>query len=102
MPSSKSTISLGEDILRTGAGTQYIGIVAQDPTLTYISLRQDGTLSHYSQPFPLDDVIDPKTHNVLRDARGLVEWLGCYGRKSFYCSEPALLNDDDDDEEETL
>ena len=37
-----------------------------------------------------------------RDAWGLVERLGCYGRKSFYCSEPALLNDDDDDEEEAL
>ena len=32
----------------------------------------------------------------------MVEQLGCYGRKSFYCSEPALLNDDNDDEEETL
>ena len=30
------------------------------------------------------------------------EWLGCYGRKLFYCSEPALLNDDDNDEEEIL
>ena len=29
---------LGEDISRTGAGTRYIGIMAQDPTLTYISL----------------------------------------------------------------
>ena len=37
-----------------------------------------------------------------RDAQGLVEQLGCYGRKLFYCSEPVLLNDDDDDEEETL
>ena len=37
-----------------------------------------------------------------RDARGLVEQHGCYGRKLFYCPEPALLNDDDDDEEETL
>ena len=37
-----------------------------------------------------------------RDARGLEEWHGCYGRKSFYCSEPALLNDDDNDKEETL
>ena len=32
----------------------------------------------------------------------MVDRLGCYGRKSFYCSEPALLNDDDDDKEETL
>ena len=27
---------------------------------------------------------------------------GCCGRKSFYCSKLALLNDDDDDEEETF
>ena len=38
----------------------------------------------------------------LRDAQGLVERLGCYGRKSFYCSEPALLNGDDNDKEEIL
>ena len=56
---------LGEDILRTGAGTQYIVITAQDPTLAYISLCQDGTLSHYSQPFTPDYIIDPETHNVL-------------------------------------
>ena len=56
---------LGEDIWRTGEGTQYIGIMARDPTLTYISLHQDGTLSHFSQPFPPDDVIDLETHNVL-------------------------------------
>ena len=68
---------LGEDISRTGAGTRYIGITAQDPTLTYISLRQDGTLSHYSQPFPLNDVIDPETHNVLKRCMrvGRAAWL---------------------------
>ena len=37
-----------------------------------------------------------------RDAQGLAGRHGCCGRKSFYCSEPAFLNDDDDDEEETL
>ena len=37
-----------------------------------------------------------------RDARGLAERHGCCGRKSFYCSEPVLLNDDNDDKEETL
>ena len=52
---------LGEDILRTGAGTQYIRITARDLTLAYISLCQDGTLSHYLQPFPLDNVIDLDT-----------------------------------------
>ena len=57
---------LGEDILRMGAGTRYIGITARDLTLAYISLCQDGTLSHYSQPFPPDDIIDPETHNVLK------------------------------------
>ena len=51
---------LGEDISRTGAGTRYIGITARDLTLTYISLRQDGTLSHYSQPFSPDDVIESR------------------------------------------
>ena len=59
---------LGEDISRTGAGTHYIGITAREPTLAYLSLRQDSTLLHYSQPFPLDDVIDPEMRNVLRDA----------------------------------
>ena len=49
-----------------GAGTQYIGITARDPTLAYISLRQDGTLLHYLQPFPPDDIIDPEMHNVLK------------------------------------
>ena len=68
---------LGEDISRTGAGTRYIGITARDPTLTYISLCQDGTLSHYSQPFPPDDVIDPETHNVLKRCTrvGRAVWL---------------------------
>ena len=68
---------LGEDISRTGAGTQYIGITAREPTLAYLSLCQDGTLSHYSQPFPLDNVIDPETHNVLKRCTrvGRVAWL---------------------------
>ena len=68
---------LGEDILRTGAGTRYIGITAQEPTLAYLSLRQDGTLSHYSQPFPPDDVIDPEMRNVLKRCTraGRVAWL---------------------------
>ena len=68
---------LGEDISRMGAGTWYIGITARDPTLTYISLCQDGTLSHYSQPFPPDDVIDPETRNVLKRCMrvGRVAWL---------------------------
>ena len=68
---------LGENISRTGAGTQYIGITAQDLTLTYISLCQDGTLSHYMQPFPPDDVIDPETRNVLKRCTrvGRVAWL---------------------------
>ena len=57
---------LGEDISRKGAGTRYIGITAWDPTLAYISLCQDTTLSHYSQLFPPDDVIDPETRNVLK------------------------------------
>jgi hypothetical protein len=68
---------LGEDISRTGAGTRYIGITARDPTLAYILLRQDGTLSHYSQPFPPDDVIDPETRNVLKRCTrvGRAAWL---------------------------
>ena len=68
---------LGEDISRTGAGTRYIGITARDPTLAYISLCQDTTLSHYSQPFPPDDVIDPETCNVLKRCTrvGRVAWL---------------------------
>ena len=68
---------LGEDILRIGAGTWYIGITARDPTLAYISLRQDTTLSHYSQPFPPDNVIDPETRNVLKTCTrvGRVAWL---------------------------
>ena len=56
---------LGEDISRTGAGTQYIGITAWDLTLAYIALHQYTTLSHYLQPFPPDDIIDPETCNVL-------------------------------------
>ena len=36
------------------------------------------------------------------DAWGLEEQHGCCGRKSFYCSEHALLNDDDNDNEETF
>ena len=57
---------LGEDISRTGAGTWYIGIMAWDPTLAYISLHQDGTLLHYLQPFPPDDGIDLEMCNVLK------------------------------------
>ena len=68
---------LGEDISRTGAGTRYIGITARDLTLAYISLHQDGTLLHYSQPFPPDDIIDPETHNVLKRCTrvGRAAWL---------------------------
>ena len=68
---------LGEDISRTGAGTRYIGIRAQDLTLAYISLRQDGTLLHYVQTFPPDDVIDPETRNVLKRCTrvGRAAWL---------------------------
>ena len=68
---------LGEDISRTGAGTRYLRITAQDPTLAYILLRQDGTLSHYSQPFPPDNVIDPETRNVLKRCMrvGRAAWL---------------------------
>ena len=68
---------LGEDISRTGAGTQYIGITAREPTLAYLSLRQDSTLSHYSQPFPPDDVIDPEMRNVLKRCTrvGRAAWL---------------------------
>ena len=68
---------LGEDISRTGAGTRYIGIMARDPTLAYISLRQDTTLLHYSQPFPPDDVIDPEMRNVLKRCTrvGRAAWL---------------------------
>ena len=57
---------LGEDILRMGAGTQYIRITARDLTLAYISLHQDTTLLHYSQPFLLDDIIDPEMCKVLK------------------------------------
>ena len=61
----KQPFRLGEDISRMGAGTWYIGIMAQDLTLVYVSLCQDTTLSHYSQPFPLDDIIDLEMHNVV-------------------------------------
>ena len=73
----KLPFCLGEDILRMGAGTWYFGIMARDPTLTYISLRQDTTLSHYLQPFPPDDIIDLETCNVLmRCTRvGRAAWL---------------------------
>ena len=68
---------LGEDISRMRAGTWYIGITAWDLTLTYISLRQDTTLSHYSQPFPPDNIIDPETRNVLKRCMrvGRAAWL---------------------------
>ena len=68
---------LGEDISRTGAGTRYIRITAREPTLAYLSLRQDGTLSPYSQPFPPDDIIDPETRNVLKRCTrvGRAAWL---------------------------
>ena len=68
---------LGEDISRMGAGTRYIGITAREPILAYLSLRQDGTLAHYSQPFPQDDVIDPETRNVLKRCTrvGRAAWL---------------------------
>ena len=68
---------LGEDISRTGAGTQYIGITAWDLTLAYISLCQDTTLSHYSQPFLPDDIIDLETCNVLMRCMrvGRAVWL---------------------------
>ena len=93
---------LGEDISRTGVGTRYIRITARDPTLTifhYIKTAHYHITHNHSH----------RTTSLIwrhvmswRDARGLVERLGCYGRKSFYCSEPALLNDDDDDKEEIL
>ena len=68
---------LGEDISRTRAGTRYIRITARDPTLTYISLRQDTTLLHYLQPFPLDDIIVPEMWNVLKWCMrvGRAAWL---------------------------
>ena len=68
---------LGEDISRTGAGTRYIRITARDPTLAYISLCQDGTLSHYSQPFSPVDIINPETCNVLKRCTrvGRAAWL---------------------------
>ena len=68
---------LGEDISRTGAGTRYIRITARDLTLAYILLHQDGTLSHYSQPFPPDNIIDPETCNVLKRCTrvGRAAWL---------------------------
>ena len=68
---------LGEDISRMGVGTQYIGITAWDLTLAYISLRQDGTLLHYLQPFPPDNIIEPETHNVLKRCMrvGRAAWL---------------------------
>ena len=93
---------LGDNISRTGAGTRYIGITAQDPTLAYISLCQDTTSSHYSQPFPPDDIIDPEMHNVLKRCTrvGRVAWL--LWKEIIYCSRLALLNDDDDDKEETF
>ena len=36
------------------------------------------------------------------DAQGLQAQRGCCGRKSFYCSKHALLNDDNNDDEETF
>ena len=68
---------LGEDISRMGAGTWYIGIMARDLTLAYISLGQDGTLLHYAQPFPPDNVIDPEMCNVLKRCMrvGRAAWL---------------------------
>ena len=68
---------LGEDISRTGAGTQYIGITARDPILAYIALCQDGTLLHYSQLFPPDNIIDPEMRNVLKRCMrvGRAVWL---------------------------
>ena len=79
LPQCRSSLPfhLGEDISRTGAGTRYIGITARDPTLAYISLHQDGTLSHYSQPFPPDDIIDLEMCNVLKRCMrvGRAAWL---------------------------
>ena len=56
---------LGEDISRAGAGTWYIRIMAQEPTLVNIALHQDHTLSHYMQLHLPEDFIDPETYNVL-------------------------------------
>ena len=90
---------LGEDISRVGAGTRYIGITARELTLTYITLCQDTTLSHYSQPFPPDDALIWRCVMFWWDAWGLGEQCGCCRKKSFYCSKLALLNDDNDDDE---
>ena len=93
---------LGEDISRMGAGTRYIRITARDLTLAYISLHQD---AHYCITHNHSHWVTSLIRRHImswRDARELAEWHGCYRRKSFYCSEPALLNDDNDDEEETL
>ena len=73
----KQPFRLGEDISRTGAGTRYIRIMAQDQTLMYVLLHQDTTLLHYSQPIQQDDIIDPEMRNVLmRCTRvGRAAWL---------------------------
>ena len=77
---------LGEDILRTGAGTQYIGITAWDPTLAYIAVHQYTTLSHSSvNPHnPSHQMMSLIQRHVMSwwDAWGLEEQCGCCGRKS--------------------
>ena len=74
--------------------------MAQDLTLAYISLCQDGTLSHYSQPFLPDDVIDPEMHNVLMRCMrvGRAVWL--LWKEIILLFKACTPNDDDDDEEE--
>ena len=68
---------LGEDISGAGAGIRYIGIAERQPTLSYIALRQDRTLSHYSRPYSSDDFIDPDSRNIrTRCMRvGRAAWL---------------------------
>ena len=93
---------LGEDDSRMGAGTWYIGIMARDQhllTLHYIKTahyRITRNPPHWTTSLIWRHVMS------WSDAQGLEEQHGCCGKKSFYCSEPALLNDDDNDEEETL
>ena len=69
-------------------------------TLTYISLCQDGTLSHYSQPFPLDDIIDPETCNVLMRCTRVGRAARLLWKEIILMLKHVLLNDDNNDNDE--
>ena len=97
LPHYRTTLSFGH--FKDGSRTMIHRNHSTRPTSHYIKIphyRITHNPSHQTTSLIRRRVMS------WRDAWGLEEWHGCCGRKLFYCSKLALLNDDDDDKEETL